>query len=110
MIRKVPNLNMWILRFKDIQTLLHTNKSINNGGLIELPLFSNTSVVIPIKFCWQFNYILIWKFDGTLIENDQERIVLVVDHIIDRLINFTLDEIDMINKIWNEFYVSEDKL
>lgn len=83
MIRKVPNMNAWVLRCKDYSPLRYSTK----GFLYtyELPLFdTDPSPEIPF-----------------LIDDDE--LILVMDARIHTR-SLTLEQIEEINKIWNKFY------
>lgn len=82
MIRKVPNMNAWVLRCKDFSLLRYNTK----GALYtyELPLFS-TDPPSEVPF---------------FIDDDE--LVLVMTSINKRPL--TLEQIEEINKIWNKFY------
>lgn len=82
MIRKVPNMNAWVLRCKDYSILRYnTNRFLYT---YELPLFdTDPSPEIPFLI------------------DDDELILVMGDRITH---SFILEQIEEINKIWNKFY------
>ena len=86
MIRKVPNMDAWVLPMNQLGHLCHFNDYVyRNGKFYELPLFS-LKLEDPEILC---SDALWW---------DRIILVKVGDPIV------TQEELQEINKIWNEFY------
>ncbi len=96
MIRKVPNISAWVLKASDVEWFLPT--STMHIGFVystKLPLFSTTPLVIRYRKCHYEDDELILLIDG------YEYITFGTG----AMSEFTLDEVEEINKTWNKFYV-----
>ena len=87
MIRKVPNMQAWVMHYKDYPSWIRTS-TIHLGFqmLLPLPLFELSPEVYVLSF---------------LIEEDE--LILVVDAYIHPR-PYTLEQVEEINKTWNKFY------
>ena len=104
MVRKVPNLNAWVLKASDVNWFVPTSTiHVGFGYVANLPLFSVSPIFIKYRKCFY----------------DDDELILLID-VYDLYINqgvfnagvvrdFTLEEVEEINKIWNKFYESENK-
>ena len=95
MVRKVPNISAWVLKESDVEWFLPTS-TIHIGFVYsaKLPLFSTTPLIRKYRKC---HY------------EDDELILLIdvyeyVSFYTGVMREFTLDEIEEINKTWNKFY------
>ena len=93
MIKKVPNMNCWVMKWKDFQWWLPTS-SIHYCSYIvfSLPLFE-----LRIKPFW------------TVEPSSNDDLIGVMDTYIHRTRDITFEQMDVINKTWNEFYESKNK-
>ena len=92
MIRKVPNIRAWILKRKDV-LILRQVCNIGSCLFLRLPLFEVevTDIIIPNTRCIEQNeYICCINLNEIKIDN--------------LLLNITLNQLELINKTWNEFY------
>lgn len=95
MIRKVPNMKAWILRGKDYHTFIETVCLKNWIILLKLPLF-NTRI---LKQNVYGHYYEVSDDEYYCIIEEPELCKIFSDGY-----NLTLDEVESINKTWNEFY------
>lgn len=86
MIRKVPNMSAWIMRAKDYSKWDAVSKTHLGFRIIrELPLFDTSPIAITY-----------W-----MVEEDE--LILVIDSYVHPA-QYTLEQIEEINKTWNKFY------
>jgi len=83
MIRKVPNMSAWVMRWRDFNLFEYVN-NIYVPAAFMLPLFD----IYPR--CTDINF-----------EDDQ--LILIIDAFTN-LRPFTLEQIEEINKTWDKFY------
>ena len=87
MIRKVPNMQAWVMHYKDYSNWIGTS-AVHSGFpiIISLPLFELNPSAHSLRF---------------LIKGDE--LVLVVDAYVHPR-PYTLEQVEEINKTWNKFY------
>ena len=89
MIRKVPNMQAWVMYYKDYPSrVLTSTMHLGFQVIIPLPLFELNPNSYSLRF---------------LIEENE--LVLVVDAYV-HLRPYTLEQVEEINKTWNKFYES----
>lgn len=95
MIRKVPNINAWVLKICDLDLFLGISSLRYRGWMIyDLPLFSIDPSIKNITYF--------------LFNKDKNDLVLIISNSYE-LKNFTLEEVEEINKTWNKFYEDKNK-
>ena len=98
MVRKVPNVPAWVLKESDVEWFLPTS-TIHIGFVYstKLPLLSTTPLIRKYRKC---HY------------EDDELILLIDIHeyfSTEVMCEFTLEEVEEINKTWNKFYEDKNK-
>lgn len=95
MIRKVPNLNAWVLKIRDLDLFLGISSLRYKGWMIyDLPLFSIDPYIKNITYF--------------LFNKDKNDLVLIISNSYESK-KFTLEQVEEINKTWNKFYEDKNK-
>jgi len=84
MIRKVPNMKAWVMKWRDITLFEHVTK-VYFSTVFNLPLFDT---------CPRSTDIL---------DFEDDQLILITDTLVNSR-PFTLEQIEEINKTWDKFY------